>query len=359
MTYLKLKILLGTIFIATNVFAAETQIMAVNGNAGEITDSNVYFVKGVFNAAPRDEHVSLLCLNSNDVPMRAGPTEPVACGANPTMADLKEGFPDKGRLGRAYILGRNFGINTSEFFADFSNYKDFVEGSSAEQVQQAFHFLRNSSGWYEWKYSTGDFPERVQYKAPGTGPHIHLGILSKKGTAPLAFTGDQKTLDVLVKMEIPTYKKTSSNAHSSSTLTVVLQSRKKNSSSYKSISLIISTFNDQWNGKPSEAIKSDGRNGWISSKFHPDTIYGTAKSGKTKTKAFGPTTFRYSISKSQMTKMLSDYNKFVTDEEKVLTQNFDHIKLEGIQLRNESTNLHNENVTIHIRVDVLKALRVY
>lgn len=55
----------------------------------------------------------------------------------------------------------------------------------------------------------------MQYKAPGAGPHIHLGIQADADNLPLAFVSGQNSLGISTKVEVPQYSQSHPDAHSS------------------------------------------------------------------------------------------------------------------------------------------------
>lgn len=342
----------------------EENIVRITGNASQLDlKSDVDAVKGIFNAAPRGSNVSLMCLESNGELLQPGPYEPAACSNQSRLADQKYEVTS----GVPYVLLRNFGINTREWtsFQDgtFSQY-NYVLDSAAHQVIQAFEQFETSGGFHKWHFKAHQFPDRVQFKAPGTGPHIHIGVAYDNPDRKPVFIDGQSRLDLHAKVAVPKYVKSSEVPHSSLTLVVGFHQKKMDNSGNKALTLHLKVFWDLYDGHLVEGLGSDGRNTYLKSLFHPDATYGTNMRSTTRSEPFsGVQNFRFSIGREHATRFLEDFNDRMdangTPEEKVKTTDFSEFYIKNFSIRNESQKLYGEELEIHIEVDAIKIIRVY
>ncbi len=351
------------ILFGHSLWARQSTIFNLNGDRSVLhIGEDADFVKGLFDALPNSLTVQLLCKERNDGDWKGGPYEPVACGSNDLFGDQSY---DDSRTGDPFFLLRNFGISSEEYYAFRSgNYSSlgYTQGSAASQVFQAITQLGTNSGLYKWRIKYHELPERVTYKLPGTGPHLHLGQAFPKGEEMPIFSSDNViSLDIHTALSVPRYVKSYSDPdwepHSSVTLVAKFVTEMQNQDKNQSFTLNISAFYDEFDKDDiKETVATDGTNTYLRTKFSPDATFGINVGTQTKNSAFtNISNFRMSLNRESFSNMIQAYNLAVPTEDHLAT-NVNKIKFTGISLHNEATNLYGNEIEIQVFVNSLRAL---
>jgi hypothetical protein len=312
----------------------------------------VEFQRGVFRVEDTGVQVTMLCIPVGGVWKYVGSLRDCGNPPPPTLQREITRFPND----KTFLGIRNLGIDKEQWD---TAQKTAIAGNpqgALKKIQESFSFNVGTAD-VRWRFNSRKLPDELKTPIPGAAIAVHFGVNFSDQREPLLFERDNDALLVEARLSLPTFVH-SGKAHSGVTVAVDLNVPTVAGGS-AAVPVIVNLFHAKPESR--EAIRSDGRVTFVSSYLEPGNKYIQAVENHQRSASWkGFERFSFKLTRETLKHILFDANARRQGQEKDLFDEtrVNQIKISSATLRNENRFLNEGDVTIEVRVDYVRLLRV-